>query len=117
MLGCCLFIHAFLITSYLIVDEAPLLEERVHSHNSTNISSQISAAGGNGQVFNRVEAICIDHEISVVLVHSWSLTSISVVEEFRKSFSFNAVNFMHVEPGTVTGEDDRVRLRDKVLPG
>lgn len=67
---------------YLVIDQTPLLEERVNSHNCANITRQISPAGSNGKIFHWVQPVGIDHKISVVLVHSWCLAAIAVIEEF-----------------------------------
>ena len=82
----------------------------MHTHNSTNISSKIPPASRHGQVFNWVETICVDHEIPIVLVDGGSLTAIPVVEEFWEGLPFDIVDLAHVEPGTVTWENDRVGL-------
>ena len=78
----------------------------MNTHNCTNISSQVSPAGGNGQIFDWVKAIRVDHEVSVIFVDRWSFASVSVVEEFGEGLSFNIIDFVHVEPRTVTREDD-----------
>lgn len=96
--------------TYLIIDQTPLLKESVHPHNRADISSQISPAGSDRQIFYRVETVCIDHKVSIIFVYSWGLASISVIEELREGFSFDAVDLVHVEPGAITREDDRVCL-------
>lgn len=55
----------------------------MYTHNSTDIASKIPSTGGHSEVFDRIEAIRIDHEISVVLVNSGGLAPVAVVEEFR----------------------------------
>lgn len=37
--------------AYLIIDEAPLLEEGMNTHDSTNISGKVSSACGDGEIF------------------------------------------------------------------
>lgn len=48
---------------YLIIYKTPLFQNCVNSDNGTHVASQISPAGRYGQVFMRIESICIDHEI------------------------------------------------------
>ena len=104
-----------MIKAYLIVYEAPLFKESVHTHNRADISCQISPASSDRQIFYWIQTICVDHEISVVLVNSGRLASIPVVEEFWESFPFDSVDFVHVEPCAVAWENDRMCLRDEVL--
>lgn len=37
--------------AYLIIDESPLLEKCMNSHDSTNISGEITSACGHSKVF------------------------------------------------------------------
>lgn len=87
----------------------------MNAHNSANIASQVPAAGCDCQIFNRVEAICVDHKIAIILVDSWCFAPVPVVEELGHSFTLDFVNSIHVEPGTVAGKDNRVSLRDEMV--
>ena len=43
-----------LFAVHLIVDQTPLLEKRVHSHDRAHITGQIATTGGHRQVLGRV---------------------------------------------------------------
>ncbi len=73
------------------------------SHDSAYISGKIPSACGDCEVFGRVEAVRIDHEVTVVFIDSWCLASVAAVEEFWEASLLGFVNRMHVKPGTVTG--------------
>jgi hypothetical protein len=87
---------------YLVVNQAPLLQKCVDTHDGTDITSQISSAGCDCQVLDGVETICVDHKVTIVLVDSWRFASVSVVEEFGHGLAFDFVNGVHIEPSTVT---------------
>lgn len=70
--------------TYLVIYQPPLLKERVHPHDSTNISGKITATGCNGKILDGVQSVGVDHEISVVLVDGGSLATIPCIEEFRQ---------------------------------
>lgn len=55
----------------------------MNSHDRANITSKISSARSDGKIFYRIQSVCVDHEISIVLVHGWCLAAITVIEEFR----------------------------------
>jgi hypothetical protein len=86
---------------YLVVDKSPLLQELVHAHDSTYIASQVPSACGYCEVLCRVQSVCVDHEITVVLVDSGCLAAVAVVEELRKCLLLDVVNSRHVEPRAV----------------
>lgn len=104
-----------IFAAYLIVDEAPLLKERMNSHDGANITRKIAAACSNREVLDGVQAISVDHEVAVVLVHGRGLASVTVVEEFTHRLALNVVDGVHVEPGAVAGQHDGVRLGDKMF--
>ena len=54
----------------------------MYSHNGANISCKISSTGSNGEVFRGIEAICVDHEVAVVLIDCWRFASVATIEEF-----------------------------------
>jgi len=87
----------------------------MYAHDGAYIASQVSSASRDSQVLGRVESICVDHEIAVILVHVGCLAPIPTVEELGQGFPLDVVNVVHVEPGAVTGQDDGVCLRDEVL--
>jgi hypothetical protein len=107
-------VFVYPIVAYLVVDEAPLLEEGVHAHNGADISSQIPPAGSDGQVLGRVEAVGVDHEVAVVAVDGGGLAAVAAVEELGQSLALAVVDIAHVEPGRIAGDDGRVCLRDEV---
>ena len=102
------------IVAYLVVDEAPLLEEGVDAHDGADISSQVPPAGSDGQVLGRVEAVGVDHEVAVIAVDGGRLAAVAAVEELGQSLALAVVDVAHVEPGRIAGDDGRVCLRDEV---
>lgn len=76
----------------LVVNESPLLQELVHTHNGAHIASQIPSASGDCEVLCRVQSVSVDHEITVVLVDRRCLATVAVVEEFGKRLLLNVVN-------------------------
>ena len=78
------------------------------SHYGAYISSQISSTCSDRQVFLRIEAIGIYHEVAIILVDGGRLASVTVIEELGKSFLFDVGYLMHVEPGAVTRQDYRL---------
>lgn len=101
----------------LIVDQTPLLEEGVHPHDGAHVSREVAPAGSNCKILARVEAVGVDHEVAVVLVHVGGLAAVSVVEELRERLLLYLVDGSHIEPCTVAWKDDGVCLRYEVLPG
>jgi hypothetical protein len=101
--------------AYLIVDQAPLFQKGVDTHDGADITSQVSSAGCDCQIFDGVKTICVDHEVAVVLVDSWRFASIPVVEEFGHGLAFYFMDGVHIKPGAVARKDDRVSLRHKML--
>lgn len=98
------------VGKYLVVDEAPLLEKRVHTHDRANIASKVTSTGCDGKIFHRVEPVGINHEVTIIFIDSWSLASVAVVEELGQRLALNVVNRVHVEPGAITWQHDGVRL-------
>ena len=84
------------------------------SHDGAHISSKVSSARGHCEIFGWVDAISINHEVTVILVYRRRFAPISTVEEFRQGFPLQKVDGMHIEPGTVTREDDGMSLCDQV---
>ena len=89
------------IKVYLVIDQTPLLKERVDSHDGTNIASKISSARSDCKIFHRVQSVGIDHEVSIIFVHGLRLAAITVVEKFRQGLLLQVVYLMHVKPSTV----------------
>ena len=104
------------VTSYLIVDETPLLQEGVHTHDGADVASEVAAAGRDGEILDRVEPVGVDHKVAIVLVHGGGLAAVPIVEELGQRLALDAVDRVHVEPGAVAGEHDGVGLRDQVFP-
>ncbi len=96
--------------SHLIVDETPLLEERVHAHNRTDIAGQVTAAGSDCKIFHRVQPVGVDHKVAIILVYRRGLAPVPVVEELWQRLPLNAVDGVHVEPSAVAGKHNRVCL-------
>jgi hypothetical protein len=88
----------------------------MHAHDGTNIASQVATAGRDGEILDRVQAVGVDHEVAVVLVHRRRLAPIPVVEELGQCFPLDVVDRVHVKPGAVAGENDRMGLRDQMFP-
>ncbi len=53
---------------YLVVDETPLLQKCVHTHNSAYVACKIPSARSDGEVFGGPETIGIDHKVPIILV-------------------------------------------------
>lgn len=87
----------------------------MHSHDGTDIASQIPSTGRDGEVFGRVEAVCVDHEVAVVLIYSRSFAPVATVEKLCHGLSLNVVNCVHVEPSTVAGKHNGVHLGDEMV--
>lgn len=88
----------------------------MHAHDGTDIARQIAAAGGDGKVLDRVQAVGVDHEVTVVLVYRWGLAPVPVVEELGQRFPLDVVDRVHVKPGAVAREHNRMGLRDQMFP-
>lgn len=87
--------------AYLIVNQSPLLQKGVNAHDSANITSQIPSASRDSQILDGVKTICVDHEITIVLVDGRCFASVSVVEEFGHGLALDFVDNIHIEPGAV----------------
>lgn len=85
------------------------------THDGANIASQVSSCCSHCQILARVESVCVDHEISIVFVDMWRFAPVAIVEEFWQSLALDIVDGVHVEPGAVAGQNDRVCLRDEVF--
>jgi hypothetical protein len=102
---------------YLIVDQAPLLEEAVDAHYGTDVATEVPPAGGEGEVFGRVESVSVDHEVARVLVSGERLAAVPAIEPLGQVLLFDVVDRIHVEPLAVAWQDDGVGLSDQVRPG
>jgi hypothetical protein len=80
------------------------------AHDGADIASQIPSACRDGQVLDWIQAVGVDHEVAIVLVHGWSLTAVPAVKKFWQGFSFDVVDVAHIEPGAIAGQDDRMCL-------
>lgn len=89
----------------------------MYAHNGAYVSCEISSTGRDGEIFGRVEPVCVDHEVTVIFVNRWCLASVATVEELGQRFALEAVYLMHVEPSAVTWQNDGVCLRDEVRAG
>ena len=58
---------------YLIVEESPLLQDRMNPDDRTNIPRQIPPASCHSQVLVGIQSVGIYHEISVIHVDLGSL--------------------------------------------
>lgn len=100
---------------HLIVDDSPLFQEGVHSHDCAHITSQVSPTGSQGEVFGRVEAITVDHKVAVVLVDGGHLGAISSIKKLGQGFFFQGVDLGEIEPGGIGGNDNGLGLGEEVL--
>ena len=103
--------------AHLIVDQAPLLQERMNAHDGANITCQVTTTSSHSQIFDGVQSVGVDHEISVVLVSSGSLAAITAIEEFCEGLLFDRINGVHIEPSSIAGENNGMGLRDELLAG
>ena len=54
-----------LVSLHLVVHQSPLLQESMDPHDGTDISSQVAATGGAGQVLLGIQTVCVNHKVSV----------------------------------------------------
>jgi hypothetical protein len=99
----------------LIIDQSPLFQERVNSHDSTDISGQVASTGSDREVFHGTKVIGANHEVAVFLVDGWCFRPISRVEKLGESSPFYFVDFGHLEPGRVGWDDNLVCLLHQIL--
>lgn len=102
------------IEKYLIIDQAPLLQESMHSHDGADIACQIPPACSDGKILDRVQPIGVDHEIAIVFVDCGGLASVASVEELWQRFLLQGMDGVHVEPCTVAGKNDLVCLGNQM---
>lgn len=53
---------------HLVVDETPLLQKGVHTHDGTYVACKIPSARSDGEVFGGPETISVDHKVPIILV-------------------------------------------------
>ena len=95
---------------YLVIDETPLLQECMHPHYSTDISSKISSTSGHSEIFRGIQTVCVNHEVTVVFINGRSLASIAAIEEFGKGPFLGFVDSVHVKPSAVAWKNDGMSL-------
>lgn len=100
--------------AHLVVNQPPLLKERMDAHDRADISSKVATAGRNRKVLDGVESIGVDHKISVVLVDGGGLAAVPAIEEFGQGLLLYRVDDVHIKPGGIAGENNGMCLRDKV---
>lgn len=101
----------------LIVDQPPLLEKGMNTHDRTNITRQIPTTGRDRQVFIRIQSIGIDHEVPIghvteteqnrsavcsnesLPLHFRCFRAILGIEEFAQSPFLDGIDRIVVEPG------------------
>lgn len=98
--------------TYLIVDQAPLLEEGMDAHDSADIASKVASACGDSEILGWIKTVRVNHKIAIVLINSLSFTPIAVVEELWYALALNIMDRIHVKPGAVAREDNRLGLRN-----
>ena len=74
--------------------------------NSTDIASQVSTAGRDGEVLGGLQTVRVNHKVAIVLVHLRGLAPVLVVEELWEGLLLDFVDASHVEPGGIRGDDD-----------
>ena len=84
--------------AHLVVYQPPLLQERMHPHDSAHVTRQIPPAGRHGQILPRVQPIRVDHKVPIVLVYRRRLASIAITEKFWETAAFYRVDGGHAEP-------------------
>lgn len=100
--------------THLVVDQPPLLEERVYPHNSADISGEVTATSRDSEVFNRIQSVSVDHKISVILVNGGCLAAVPTIEELCQSLLLNGVHSVHIEPCGITWENNCMCLRNEM---
>jgi len=65
----------------LVIDQTPLLQKPVNSHDRADITGQISSTCRDGQVLSWVESVGVDHEVAIVFVDGGCFASVSAGKE------------------------------------
>ena len=99
----CSFNKSLYVLLWREVDDAPVLQERVDSYNTADITRKVFTANGRWQVFLWVFSPHWYHEVSVKFVKKGCFFEkfvgvIFLQKEFRKGFLLNIVNFVDVKP-------------------
>ena len=102
---------------YLVVDEAPLLEEGVHAHDGAHVAGQVPPARRRTQVLRGVQPVGVDHEVPVGQVDLRRLGHVLAVEELWQVALLDAVDGVVVEPGAVARDYNVVGLFGDVILG
>jgi len=84
-------------------------------HDGTDITGQVPAAGGGGEILLGVQPVRVNHEVSISQVDFWSLGLVLAVKELGESPPLNGMNTIIVKPGSVAGNDDVVGLFSHVV--
>ena len=90
---------------HLVVNEPPLFQKGVYTHDAANITSQVSPAGCAGQVLCGVQPVCVDHKVAVRQVNLWRLAAIFSIEKLGQSPFLDRVNGIVVKPRAVGGHN------------
>jgi hypothetical protein len=56
------------VHTHLVVNETPLLQKSVHTHESAYVACKIPSARSDGEVLGRPETIGVDHKVPIILV-------------------------------------------------
>lgn len=86
----------------------------MHPHDTPHITRQIPPARRDCQIFTRIQAVRVDHEISVILVYARRLAAVLVAEELWDGAALDRVDGTEREPRRVGWNDERVGLRGEV---
>jgi len=87
------------------------------AHDRADVASKVATTGSDGKILCRTQTIGVDHKVTVVLVYGRRLGPVTRIEELWESTSLDGVDFVHVVPGSVAGDDNFMRLSCEVLAG
>lgn len=85
------------------------------AHNRTHITGKITATSSDSQVFDGVQAVGVDHEVTIVLVSCRRLAAVASVEELRERLLLDGIDGVHVEPVCIARKDNGVCLSDELF--
>ena len=86
------------------VDQAPCLQEGVHSNHRACVSAQVTAAGGGRQVSLWILPIQVDDEIAHDGVFVGCLRLVFSTEELRQGFLLDLMDPVCVKPLGTAGD-------------
>lgn len=101
----------------LVVEQTPLLQERVQPDYGADVSSQVPPTCRRRYVLKRVQSIGIDHEVTIRHIDIHRLALVFAVEELGHRTLLDLMHSVIVEPRCIGWNDDVMGLLDDVSFG